>query len=1035
MISKLTEIALNRRYVVLALAILANIFGYQCFKALPIEAYPDIADTLVDVITQYPGRAAEEIEKQVTIPVERQLNGVPGVTVMRSKSVFGLSLVTLIFKDGTDDYFARQRVLERLGQVTLPNNVTPVLAPLTSPIGEIYRYILVGNGDDPMDLRTLNSWVVVPYLKQVPGVEDVNVFGGLTREYQVVVDPEKMAHYNVTLAQVTAALQGNNANTGGSFIERGDFSLIVRGIGQIQTTDDIANVVVTAQNRTPLYVRDILYAPAGEPKATARIGAFPRNGIFGINDRPDAVSGIVLLRRGENPSKVLEGVHRMVEHLNSTVLPRGVRLIPYYDRTEVIGNTVSTVARTLSEGLTLVAVVLILLLGNVRAAIIVALTIPFSLLFAFACMERLGVPANLISLGAIDFGIIVDGAIVMVENIIRRCGTDRTDRGLLDVARDAMHEVERPLFFSATIIMTAYLPLFAFERIERKLFTPMAITVAFAMLGALIMALLLAPPILTIVYRRRVEDWENPALVIVRRGYIWLLGHFVRMRVLVLGVATGLIVFSLFVGALIGREFLPYLDEGSLWVQISLPAGVNLGEAKKIADRYREIVNGFQEEVTCVTTQLGRNDDGTDPWAFNHIESYVGLKHYSLWPPRETKPQLVERMRKRIRDSIPGIDFDFSQPMIDGVNDKVGGAHSPIVLKVFGDDLDELYRLADRAMEALEGVPGATGIALDQDRAIPQVHIVTDRPAIARYAVNASDVNAIVDTAIGGQSVTQVIDGDRSFGLSVRYAEPTRDSVEKLRSILVSAPQGVKVPLGQLAEIAVKPGAAVISRERNRRHLTIKCSVEGRDQDGFVAEARVAVDKALTPRSSAIELVWGGQFENQERAQARMRVIVPMTLAIIFLLLFAAFGTVKHALLILSNVPFALVGGILALYLRDIHLSVSAAVGFIALFGVAVQNGVVLVAHLNELREARPDLSLDEAIVRGAKERFRATVLMAGVAMLGLIPAALATGVGSDVQRPLATVVVGGLLSSTLLTLFVLPPLYRLFERDTRSDA
>ena len=882
MISKLTEVALDRRYVVLALAILANIFGWQCFKALPVEAYPDIADTLVDVITQYPGRAAEEIEKQVTIPIERTLNGVPGVTVMRSKSVFGLSLVTLIFKDGTDDYFARQRVLERLGQVTLPANVTPVLAPLTSPIGEIYRYILVGNGDDSMDLRTLNSWVVVPHLKQVQGVEDVNVFGGLTREYQVVVDPEKMAHYNVTLAQVTAALQGNNANTGGSFVERGDMALIVRGIGQIQTTADIANVVVAAQNRTPLYVRDV---------ATVRVGAFPRHGVFGINDRPDAVSGIVLLRRGENPSQVLEGVHAMVADLNERVLPRGVRLIPYYDRTEVIGNTVSTVSRTLSEGLTLVA----------------------------------------------------------------------------------------------------------------------------------------------IVCRRRIQDWENPVLVLARRGYVWLLGAFIRMRVLVLGVAIGLFAFSLFVGSQIGREFLPYLDEGSLWVQLSLPAGVSLTEAKKIADRYREVVSGFTDEVTCVTTQLGRNDDGTDPWAFNHIESYVGLKHYSLWPHGETKPELVERLRKKIEESVPGIAFDFSQPMIDGVNDKVGGAHSPIVLKVYGDDLDELYQLADRAMEALDSVPGSSAVSLDQDRSIPQVHIVTDRAAIARYAVNASDVNAIVDTAIGGQSVTQVIDGDRSFGLSVRYQEPARDSVEKLRSILVSAPSNVKVPLGQLAEIAVRPGAAVISRERNRRHLTIKCSVEGRDQDGFVADAREAVDKALADRAPTIGLVWGGQFENQERAQARMKVILPMTLAIIFLLLFAAFGTVKHALLILSNVPFALVGGILALYLRDIHLSVSAAVGFIALFGVAVQNGVVLVAHINGLRERHPEASLDEAILRGSKERFRATILMAGVAMLGLIPAAVATGVGSDVQRPLATVVVGGLLSSTLLTLFVLPPLYRLFERDHGS--
>jgi cobalt-zinc-cadmium resistance protein CzcA len=1021
MISKLTEVALDRRYVVLALAILANIFGWQCFKALPVEAYPDIADTLVDVITQYPGRAAEEIEKQVTIPVERILNGVPGVTVMRSKSVFGLSLITLIFKDGTDDYFARQRVLERLGQVTLPANVTPVLAPLTSPIGEIHRYILVGNGDDPMDLRTLNSWVVVPHLKQVQGVEDVNVFGGLTREYQVVVDPEKMAHYNVTLAQVTAALQGNNANTGGSFVERGDMALIVRGIGQIQTTADIANVVVTAQNRTPLYVRDI---------ASVRIGAFPRNGVFGINDRPDAVSGIVLLRRGENPSQVLEGVHAMVQDLNDRVLPRGVRLIPYYDRTEVIHNTVSTVSRTLSEGLTLVAIVLILILGNVRAALIVAATIPFALLFAFACMERLGVPANLISLGAIDFGIIVDSTIVMVENIVRRSGTDDAEHSLLQIARDAMHEVERPLFFSATIIMTAYLPLFAFERIERKLFTPMAITVAFAMLGALIMALLLAPPLVTIVCRRRIQDWENPLLVLARRGYVWLLGAFLRMRVLVLGVAIGLIAFSLSVGSQIGREFLPYLDEGSLWVQLSLPAGVSLTEAKKIADRYREVVGSFSDEVTCVTTQLGRNDDGTDPWAFNHIESYVGLKHYSLWPHGETKAELVERMRKKIDESVPGIAFDFSQPMIDGVNDKVGGAHSPIVLKVYGDDLDELYRLADRAMEALDGVPGASDVSLDQDRAIPQVHIVTDRAAIARYAVNASDVNAIVDTAIGGQSVTQVIDGDRSFGLSLRYQEPARDSVEKLRSILVSAPSNVKVPLGQLAEISVRPGAAVISRERNRRHLTIKCSVEGRDQDGFVADAREAVEKALSDRSPTIGLVWGGQFENQERAQARMKVILPMTLAIIFLLLFAAFGTVKHALLILSNVPFALVGGILALYLRDIHLSVSAAVGFIALFGVAVQNGVVLVAHINTLRERHPEASLDEAILRGSKERFRATILMAGVAMLGLIPAAVATGVGSDVQRPLATVVVGGLLSSTLLTLFVLPPLYRLFEHE-----
>lgn len=1017
MIARLVAACLHRRWLVVAVFVMVAVFGYHSWTTLAIEAYPDIADTTAQVVTQHPGHAAEEIEEQITIPIERELNGIPGLAVMRSRSTFGLSLITLVFRDGVDDYWARTRIRERLSGVDLPEGAQPDLDPLTSPIGEIYRYTLVSSTRSQRELKELQQWVVIPTLKQVFGVADVTNFGGETTQFQLALDPAHLAQYNISLPQVVDAVKQNNANAGGSILVRGDQAAVVRGIGLVRNLDDLGNIVVTQHEGTPVFLKDL---------GTLRLGALARSGILGKDDDADSVSGIVLLLRGTNPSEVLDGVHGKVELLNHGLLPSDVKVVPYLDRTDLVATTLHTVSHTLLEGMGLVLIVLVAFLGSPRSALVVAITIPLALLVAFILMAATNIPANLLSLGAIDFGIIVDGAIVVLENILRRREERPTDPLTEDDAKSAATQVARPMFFATAIIVTAYLPLFAFERVEKKLFTPMAYTVGYALAGAALVALTLVPGLALAVLAKPRRLFHNPVLAWLHDRYDGVLRRIVARPALSIVPGIGAFALALVLAATVGREFLPELDEGSIWLQITLPPGLSLEKASEMASEIREATREFPE-VSTIVTQLGRNDDGTDSWTFSHIESSVGLRPYATWPKGKTKQDLVEQLSRRYA-RIPGVVVGFSQPMIDGVNDKIAGAHSELVVKVYGNDFAETRRIAEQTVDVLRDVPGAADVAIDQEPPLPQLQLLVDREAAARFGVNVSDISDLIEIGIGGKPVGALFKGERKYDVTVRFIEPVRASPEAIGDLLLTSPGGTaRIPLSQVAKIGLRTGESTITRESNRRHLTVKLNLRGRDLSSFLGEARAKIAEDVPYDHDKYEIVWGGQFENQARAQKRLAVILPLVLGLIFLLLYGAFGTLRHAALILVSVPLALLGGMVALHLRGMTLNVSSAVGFIALFGVAVQNGVIMVSNLNHTRDSGAPLG--EATVRGALERLRPVLMTATVAALGLLPAALARGIGSDVQRPLATVVVGGLVSATMLTLVVLPALYCVIER------
>ena len=1016
MIEKFVSLCLRRRKLVWLIAVLLMIFGYTSWNALEIEAYPDIADVTSQVITQYLGHAAEEVEEQVTIPLERELNGIPGLQVMRSRSTFGLSLITLVFRDGVDDYWARQRIQERIAGVSLPPGANPGLDPLTSPIGEIYRYTLVSDFRDQRELRELQEWVVIPRLKQAPGVADITNFGGETTQFQLVVDPAKLAQYNVSLAQVIAAIQANNANAGGSIVVRGEQGYVVRGIGLIRSLQDLGNIVILAKNGTPVFVKNL---------GTLQLGALERRGILGKDANPDTVSGIVLLLKGMNPSQVLEGVHAQVNALNNGILPPDTKVMPYLDRTNLVHTTVHRVSQTLLEGMSLVLLVLLLFLGSARGALMVAITVPFSLLFAFICMRFTNIPANLLSLGAIDFGIIVDAAIVVMENILRH-REEHPDSPLSEEnARQSAIEVARPIFFATLIIITAYLPLFAFQRVEKKLFSPMAYVVGYSLVGALLMALAIIPGLALVTYQKPRKPFHNPVLMWIARAYRQVIHHVIHHPLQAIGPAVIAMILAIVLAVNIGKEFLPYLDEGSIWLQVQLPPGLSLQKAASMADELRAATLEFPE-VSTVVTQLGRNDDGTDPWTPSHIECFVGLKPYNTWPNHGDKAELIRRMSKRYA-KLPGADVGFSQPMIDGVNDKISGAHSDLVVKVFGHEFAETRRIGTELVEVLQAIPGAADVTIDQEPPLPQIQVKVDRAAAARFGINVADIATIIESGIGGKAVSNVFIGERVYDIAVRFPENVRSSADAISSLTVTLPTGARIPLSQVAEITSTTGESTITREMNRRHLTVKLNLRGRDLSSFLAEAHARIASQVKFDATKYQIEWGGQFENQQRAQKRLAFIIPAVLALIFVLLYSSFGTIRHAALILTIVPVALLGGLIALWFRGMTINVSSAVGFIALFGVAVQNGVIMVASLNHHRQHVP--GLHRAVLLGATQRMRPVLMTATVAALGLLPAALARGVGSDVQRPLATVIVGGLVTATLLTLLVLPAMYLLIER------
>jgi cobalt-zinc-cadmium resistance protein CzcA len=1014
MIERLVSFSLCRRWLVLSVFGLIAAYGFYSLKQLAIEAYPDISDTQAQVITQHPGHAAEEIEQQITIPLERELRGIPGLHVMRSKSTFGLSLITLVFRDGVEDYWARQRIRERITDVDLPPGAEAVLDPLTSAVGEIYRYTLESNMRGQRSLRELQEWVVIPHLKQVFGVAGVSNFGGETTQFQVFLDPAKLTQYNISLKQVTDAIQANNTNAGGSIIVHGQQGLVVRGLGLIRSPEDLSLIIVTQKGGTPVFLRDL---------GQVQMGVLERKGILGKDDNDDSVSGIVLLLRGENPSRVLEGIHKKIDDLNGKILPSDVKIVPYLDRTTLVESTLATVSRTLLEGMGLVVLMLILFLGHLRGALLVALTIPISLLFAFIMMHLTHIPANLLSLGAIDFGIIVNEAVVITEVIYRRREQAPGEMLSEATARQAVLEVAKPMFFATLIIMTAYLPLFAFERVERKLFTPMSFSVCYALSGALLFAMVAIPPLAHWAFRKPGRTFVNPVITWLTAKYGALMQVIVERPRRALLPGAVIAALAIVLAVTVGREFLPYIDEGSLWLQVQMPPGISLSQATEMTRQLRKAVREFPE-VSTVVTQLGRTDDGMDPWTPSHIECCIVLKPYREWGG--DKQALIQRMNARLT-KLPGMNFGFSQPIIDMVNDKIAGAHSELVIKVFGTDFAEARRIAEELTSLLSNVKGAADVAIDQEPPLPQLQIKVNRETAARFGINVADIADLIETAVGGKAVSVVFLGERKYNINVRYIAEARSNPEAIGNLTLTSSTGARIPLSQVAEVKLGAGESTITREMNQRHHTVKVNVRGRDLASFLDEAQKAIGEKVKFDATRYRIEWGGQFENQQRAQSRLAFIIPAVLVLIFLLLFAGFGQLRHAALILITVPLALLGGLAALHIRGMTLNVSSAVGFIALFGVAVQNGVIMVAHINGKRAS--GLPLAEAVWRGAQERLRPVLITATVAALGLLPAALTRMIGSDVQRPLATVVVGGLISATMLTLVVLPAAYMAIEK------
>ncbi|MEK6450306.1 MULTISPECIES: efflux RND transporter permease subunit [unclassified Myroides] len=1020
------DIAIHKRWLVAALFVLLCIFGYYSWKQLSVEAYPDIADTTSQVVTQVPGLAAEEIELQITIPIERALNGMPGMHVMRSNSTFGLSMITIVFEDGIEDYFARQRIQERLNDVELPYDATPELDPLTSPIGEVYRYIIEGEGYSLRELTDIQNFMIIPKLNQVPGVAEVTNFGGVTTQFQIELDPHKLEQYGLSLSDVTETIEENNVNAGGSVLTRGDLGYVVRGIGLVKDLEDLGKIVVKAENGIPVFLNDL---------GRLKYGNVERKGVLGYTDKDrnysDSIEGIVLLLKGENPSIVLEQIHVYVDELNNGLLPEGVKIHTFLDRTDLVDTTLHTVSTTLIEGISLVIIVLIVFLGSWRGALLVAITIPISLLFAFIMMHFTNIPANLLSLGAIDFGIIVDGAIVMMESILKKREDNPKEELKEKSIGERTKEVAKPIFFATLIIITAYLPLFAFERVEKKLFTPMAFTVGYALVGALLVALILIPGLAYAVYRKPRKIYHNKWLEKLTALYHNRIIKIVDKPKQVF--APLLVVLAITVGLSIkvGKDFLPPLDEGSIWLQVTLPPGISLEKSKELSDTLRARTMKY-EEVTYVMVQAGRNDDGTDPFTPSHFECSVGIKPYKEWPRGKTKDDLIEELAAEY-ESLPGFTVGFAQPMIDGVMDKISGAHSELVVKVYGEDFHETRRIANEVLETLKTVDGAVDLAIDQEPPLPQLQIHANRDKIAQYGLNVSDVAELIEVAIGGKAISQIFIGNKVYDISARYTEESRNTPEKIANLMLTSSTGAKIPLSQVADVRTSTGESTITREMNRRHLTVKLNVRNRDLASLLKEAHQKIEDNVTYDHEKFQVEWGGQFENQNRAYSRLAVIIPLTLCLMFVLLYGAFGQFRQAGLLMIVVPLALFGGMLALNVRGMSLNVSSAVGFIALFGVAIQNGVIMISHINDLR--RKGTALKEAVLLGTEQRFRPVLMTATVAVLGLFPASLATGIGSDVQRPLATVIVYGLLFATILTLFVLPALYYLVERKWGKDS
>ena len=1040
MIRNLVDFSLNNRYVVLAIGVLLLAWGAVSFHNMPVEVYPDIADNYVNIISQWPGHSAEEMEQQVSVPVEIQVFGIPHLTTIRSESIFGLSLVTLIFDDQSVNDWNRQKVLERLTQVSVPAGVQPQIGTDWSMTGQIYWYTIRSTNPayDLMNLRSIEDWTLYKEFRKVPNIVDVSDFGGTAREYQVRIDPNKLISYGLSISQVENQLTNNNVNAGGSFVEEGLQQLNVRALGLYRNVQDIENTVLTTSNGAPVRVKDIAVVEWG-PKI--RLGHMARadhrpDGV--IVDEPDVIQGGVLMRKGAEEGPTIEGIHQKVDELNNHILPEGVKVVPMLDRSDLLHYTLHTVLHNLGEGMILVTIILFLFLGNVRGAFVVALTIPFSLLFASIFLNLSHIPANLISLGALDFGMVVDGAVVMMENIMRHLSHRKNGspeaggmslKTPIEMIRDAAHEVQRPVFFAIGIIITAYMPIFTLQRVEGRLFRPMAWTVAFALLGAIVFSIFLVPVLAALFFPRGVKEWRNPVMEFLKDRYRGAAKWAIENRWITVGVglaALGLALFLSFSG-IIGSEFLPHLDEGAIWARGAMANSVGETEGTRFAQQNRYIFASFPE-VTKVVSQSGAPDDGTDTGGFGNTEYFIDLKPKDQWRPifHEDKQELIAAMDREV-EKHPGAFWNFSQPIEDNVDETMTGTKGGLCAKLYGPDLDVLEEKGEQIKEVMSNIDGVKDLGIQRDTGQPNIDLTVDRQAAARFGINVADVQDAIQTAVGGNPVSQVLQGEAVYDVVVRYQKPYRDSKEAIQNIRLLAPSGERVSLAQVTKTQVRDDAYDIYREDGSRYVAIRFEVRGRDLGTTVKESIDKIAKNVQlPRGYHLE--WSGEYDSEKRAEARLLFILPLTIFFIFLILYAMFRSFKWALLLLANVAMAPVGGLLALLLTGTFFSVSSGVGFLALFGVSVQTGVIMLEYINQLR-AR-GYTVADAAVEGAVLRLRPIMMTMLVATLGLLPAAMSHAISSDSQRPFAIVIVGGLVAALALSIFLLPTLYVWFARN-----
>jgi cobalt-zinc-cadmium resistance protein CzcA len=1040
MIRALVDFALKNSWLVLGGVVVLTAWGIISFRNLPVEAYPDVANNYVQIITQWPGRSAEEIERQVTVPVEIQMAGIPHLTHLRSTTLAGLSSLMLIFDDNSTSDINREHVLERLSQVNLPANLVPQMGTDWSPVGQIYWYTVESTNPsyDVMEKKSLEDWTLEKSFKSVPGVVDVSSFGGPTKEYQIRLDPGKLVAYGLSISQVEQQIANNNTNGGGSFIEQGAQQVNVQSLGLFTSVQDIENTVIKTANGAAIKVKDIANVAQGPKIRLGQIGKATHLPDGTIIDNPDTVEGIVLLQKGDDSDPVLLGIHEEVKKLNTNILPKGVKVVPFLDRSDLVKFTVETVEHNLTAGMILVSIILFLFLGNIRGAIVVALTIPFALLFASICLDLSHIPANLLSLGALDFGMVVDGSVVMIENIVRHLAEHDDTRTPFQKIRDAAHEVQRPVFYAIGIIITAYLPIFTLQAVEGRLFKPMAWTVAFALLGALTFSMIIAPMFASILFRNGAKEWQNPIMRWLIRHYRDAVRKAIENRYITFGIAALLFGIALYltIGGPIGSEFLPHLDEGSIWVRGTLPPSEGPTASIDFTNRARRIMASFPE-VTQVVSQTGRPDDGTDTTGFFNTEYFVDLKRKEDWRPvfHQDKEKLIAAMDREL-EKYPGVIWNFSQPISDNMEEAVSGVKGELAVKLYGDDLRMLEHKAEEVQAQMASVKGVEDLGIFRIIGQPNLNYTVDREAAARWGINVADIQDAVQTAVGANALTQVQQGEARYDVTLRYQKPYRDTREAIDDIRLLAPSGERVSLAQLTKASTDDGAEEIYREGGQRYIAIKYSVRGRDLGSTVEEAISKVNRNVQ-LPAGYHLEWAGEYESQKRADKRMAIVIPITILGIFLILYTMFRSFKWAMLILASVIMASIGGPFALFLTHTNFSVSSAVGFLALFGVSVQTGVIMLEYINQLRARRKGMveepnqeHIIEAAIEGAVLRLRPIMMTMLVATLGLLPAALSHAIGSDSQRPFAIVIVGGLLANLAIGIFLLPTLYVWLARE-----